>query len=225
MCTEHWRMSGRWRPSLGDDCLLECPPASVSPPAYWGVGGEGVMAAPPGVCRGFSEGQQGRSHSRCSGSREVLGFEAGELGRALSRARPGVGHHSSSCGRQLLEPTRATRHPPFRSSPSGPAPRSPPGPRLQLSSSGPGAAPAPCWGSRWRVQGTAGGRRGARAAPPPLRFPFLRRRFLSRPGPLCLPRRAGWPVVIFRRQVWESLPAGSPAGHGHDAHVMPGRYK
>lgn len=114
---------------------------------------------------------------------------------------------------------------PKGSSPSGPAPRSPPGLRLQLSFSGPGAAPAPCCGSRWRVQGTVGGRRGARAAPPPLRFPFLRRCFLSRTGPLCLPRRAGWPVVIFRRQVWESLPAGSPAGHGHAAHVMPGRYK
>ena len=94
MCTEHWRMSGRWRPSLGDDCLLECPPASVSSPAYWGVGGEGVMAAPPGVCRGFSEGQQGRSHSRCSGSREVLGFEAGELGSPKA-GRASCSEHSS----------------------------------------------------------------------------------------------------------------------------------
>ncbi|CAI9155045.1 unnamed protein product [Rangifer tarandus platyrhynchus] len=156
---------------LGEGCSLECPSASVSPPAYWAVGGEGVMAAPPGVCRGFSEGQQCLAHSRCSGSREVLGFEAGELGRAQGRARPGVGHHLRPVGVSF---------------------RSPPGPRgtllsipkrkfaLRACTQVPARALAPAellrtWGSAHSLLGEplegpghGGGRRGARAAPPPV---------------------------------------------------------
>ena len=48
----------------------------------------------------------------------------------------------------------------------------------------------------------------------------------SSPGPalfVCPGVRAGLWLYLGGR--WESLPAGSPAGHGHDAHVMHGRYK
>lgn len=114
----------------------------------------------------------------------------------------------------------------------GPGPRSPPGARLQAEGLGPGAAPPSelresflgdaavgspraFWGAR-TGEGrpcTAGGRRAAWAAPPPLRFPFLCS--ASSPGPAL--RRpfvcAGRPVVIFRRQVWEPQLAGSLAGH------------
>ena len=62
-----------------------------------------------------------------------------------------------------------------------------------------------------------GGRKaGCANSAPALAFPLPPRRFLSRlgpPPPLCLPLRAGRVVVIFRRQVWEPLQAGSLAGH------------
>ena len=166
-------MSGRWRPSWVK-AASSCPSASVSPPAYWGVGGEGVMAAPPGACRGFSEGQQCLSHGRCSGSREVLGLrlESWVGLRAGLRAGPDQGSVTMS----ILWASASGAHlghgaPPFPfpkgSSSSRAAPRSPPGLRLQLSFSGPGAAPAPCWGSRWRVRARweEGGVRGQRPRP------------------------------------------------------------
>lgn len=110
-----------------------------------------------------------------------------------------------------------------------------------LSSSRPGAAPSPQsesflgegrpWGAPEGSGGRrspAGGRRGARTAPPPLRFPFLHG--VSSPGSavhrpfVCPCARAGSWLYLGGRCGSHYKPGRSRVT-GHAAHVMPGRYK